>query len=45
MRMSSSNGCLIAALAYRLGIPLYTFNVRHLGTVSGIDVRQPYVRR
>ena len=34
--------CLIGALAARLGVPLYTFNTKHLGCLGGVDARRPY---
>ncbi len=46
-RLSHGTGimdCLIGAIAARLGVPLYTFNVRHFAPLAGVDVRQPYER-
>jgi predicted nucleic acid-binding protein len=36
--------CLIGAIAARLSVPFYTFNVRHFGPIAGVDARQPYER-
>ncbi|MBI4573970.1 MAG: hypothetical protein HY713_11885 [candidate division NC10 bacterium] len=35
---------LIAAIAIRLGAPLYTFNTAHFQVIPGLDVRSPYDR-
>jgi len=46
-RLSHGTGimdCLIAAIAARLSVPFYTFNVRHFGPIAGVDARQPYER-
>ena len=37
--------CLIAAIAVRLGAPLYTFNTAHFQVIPGLDVRSPYERQ
>ncbi len=34
--------CFIAAVAHRLDVPLYTFNLPHFRPIPGLDVRQPY---
>ncbi|MBE2270094.1 MAG: PIN domain-containing protein [Anaerolinea sp.] len=34
--------CLIAAVAVRLGVPLYTRNVKHFTPLPALDERQPY---
>jgi len=34
--------CLIAAAALRLGVPLYSFNLKHYSALAGLDVRAPY---
>jgi predicted nucleic acid-binding protein len=39
-----SNDCLLGALASRIAVPLYTFNVKHLGVLEGVDARRPYAR-
>ena len=31
--------CLIAAIAVRIGAPLYTFNTAHFQAIPGLDVR------
>lgn len=36
--------CLIAAIAVRVGAPLYTFNTAHFRVIPGLDVRLPYER-
>jgi hypothetical protein len=36
--------CLIAAIALRTGVPLFTFNLSHFTAIPGIDARQPYSR-
>ena len=36
--------CLIAAVAFRTGVPIYTFNLSHFAPIPGIDARQPYTR-
>ena len=38
--------CLVAAIAVRLGAPLYvyTFNTAHFQAIPGLDVRSPYAR-
>ena len=36
--------CLIASLAARLGLPLYTFNTKHYRAIPGLDARSPYER-
>jgi predicted nucleic acid-binding protein len=36
--------CLIAAMALARGARLYTFNLKHFGVVSGLEVQQPYSR-
>ena len=36
--------CLIAAIAVRVGAPLYTFNTAHFRVIPGLDVRSPYQR-
>ncbi len=36
--------CLIAAVAVRLGAPLYTFNTAHFQVIPGLDARAPYAR-
>lgn len=36
--------CLIAAIAARLGVPLYTFNLRHFAPIADVTARQPYER-
>ncbi len=36
--------CLIAAIAVRLGVPLYTFNTAHFQVIPGLIVRAPYDR-
>jgi predicted nucleic acid-binding protein len=36
--------CLIAAIAHRVGVPLYTFNVPHFHAIPDLDARQPYER-
>jgi len=36
--------CLIAAIAVRVGAPLYTFNTAHFRVIPGLDVRSPYDR-
>ncbi|HVO23086.1 MAG TPA: type II toxin-antitoxin system VapC family toxin [Candidatus Margulisiibacteriota bacterium] len=46
-RLSHGTGimdCLIAAIAARLSVPFYTFNVRHFGPLAGVDARMPYAR-
>lgn len=40
----SLNDCLIAAQALNLGATLFTFNLRHLAAIPGLDARAPYVR-
>lgn len=35
---------LIAAVAVRVGKPLYTFNLRHFQVIPGLDARVPYER-
>ena len=34
--------CLIAAAAVRLGVPLYSFNLKHYSALPGLDVHAPY---
>jgi predicted nucleic acid-binding protein len=34
--------CLIAAPSYRLQLPLYTRNVKHLAPLLGVLAQQPY---
>jgi predicted nucleic acid-binding protein len=36
--------CLLAASAWRVGKPLYTFNVKHYGVISEVDAEKPYSR-
>jgi len=36
--------CLIAAMAVARSTRLYSFNLKHFGVVSGLDVQQPYSR-
>jgi tRNA(fMet)-specific endonuclease VapC len=36
--------CLIAAMALVRGARLYTFNLKHFQSVSGLDARSPYSR-
>ena len=36
--------CPIAAIAVRLGAPLYTFNAAHFQVIPSLDVRSPYER-
>jgi len=36
--------CLIASLAARLALPLYTFNTKHYCAFPGLDARSPYER-
>lgn len=36
------NDCLIAAVAYRLQIPLYTHNIKHMQPLLGVLAVQPY---
>ena len=46
-RLSHGTGimdCLIGAIAAPLGVPFYTFNVRHFAQLAGVDARQPYER-
>jgi hypothetical protein len=46
-RLSHGTGimdCLIGAIAARLSVPFYTFNVRHFGPIAGVHARQPYER-
>lgn len=33
---------MIASVAVRLSVPLYTLNVRHFRVLPGVDVRKPY---
>lgn len=47
LRLSSGLGipdCLIAAMALARGARLYTFNLKHLQVVPGLDAQQPYSR-
>ena len=38
------NDCLIAAVAYRLGIPLYTRNIKHMTPLLGVKLAvKPYI--
>ncbi len=44
-RLSNGVGvpdCLIAAPCYRLGLPLYTRNLKHFAPLLGGLVKQPY---
>jgi predicted nucleic acid-binding protein len=34
--------CMIASVAIRLSIPLYTRNTKHFGILPNLDLRQPY---
>jgi predicted nucleic acid-binding protein len=34
--------CLVAAAAVRLGVPLYSFNLKHYSTLPDLDVHSPY---
>jgi len=34
--------CLIAAAAVRLGVPLYSFNLKHYSALPDLDVHSPY---
>ncbi|MFZ4814845.1 MAG: PIN domain-containing protein [Phototrophicaceae bacterium] len=34
--------CLIAAVAYRLGVPLYTHNLKDMTVLIGIQAEKPY---
>jgi predicted nucleic acid-binding protein len=46
-RLSHATGimdCLIASVAVRLAIALYTFSVRHFAPIAEMDARQPYER-
>ena len=46
-RLSHGTGimdCLMGAIAARLSVPFYTFNVRHFGPIAGVHARQPYER-
>ena len=36
--------CLIAAIAVRIGKPLYTFNLKHFQVFPALDAREPYER-
>jgi predicted nucleic acid-binding protein len=36
--------CLIAAIAVRLGVTLYTFNTGHSQVIPGLHVQSPYER-
>ena len=36
--------CLIAAIAFRLAKPFYTFNLKHFQIIPGLDAQAPYVR-
>jgi tRNA(fMet)-specific endonuclease VapC len=36
--------CLIAAIAFRLGKPFYTFNLKHFQVIPGVHVHPPYER-
>ncbi|NJL58085.1 type II toxin-antitoxin system VapC family toxin [bacterium] len=37
------NDCLIASVAYRLGLPLYTYNLKDMTTLIGSLAIQPYI--
>ncbi len=36
--------CLVAAMALRRTLTLYTFNRKHFQVIPGLDVREPYAR-
>lgn len=36
--------CLIASVAVRLGVALYTFNTRHFTPIPGVQAPEPYSR-
>ena len=36
--------CLIAAIAFRLAKPFYTFNLKHFQIIPELDAQAPYVR-
>jgi predicted nucleic acid-binding protein len=36
--------CLIAAIALRLRMPFYTFNLKHFQVIPGLEVQAPYER-
>ena len=36
--------CLIAAIAVRLAVPLYTFNQKHFTVIPGLEAPEPYMR-
>ena len=36
--------CLVAAMALSRSARLYTFNLKHLQTIEGLDVHAPYAR-
>jgi predicted nucleic acid-binding protein len=36
--------CPIAAIAFRLGKPFYTFNLKHFQVIPGLSVQVPYER-
>jgi hypothetical protein len=36
--------CYVGAVAVRLSVPLYTFNLKHYRNFDGLDVREPYKR-
>ena len=46
-RLTNGTGimdCLIASVAARLAVPLYTFNNRHFAPIPGVRALQPYER-